>query len=71
MCSREAVWRLEISDTFGNCDVCLLPSSGQQVRPDQERAGDVEHQSAGPDPPGNHHCGGRPLPFHVHPRHPH
>ncbi len=50
--------------------MCLLPPAGQQVRPDQERVGDVEHQPAGPDPPGRHHRSGHPLPFHVHPHHP-
>lgn len=51
--------------------LCLLPPAGQQVRPDQKRAGDVEHQHAGPDLPGNHPPSGRPLPLHVHPHHPH
>lgn len=51
--------------------VCVLPPVGQQVRPDQERAGDVEHQSAGLHAPGSHHRGGHPLPFPVHPHHPH
>lgn len=49
----------------------MLPSTGQQVRPDQERAGDVEHQRARSDPPGGRRHSGRPLPFHVHPHHPH
>lgn len=48
-----------------------LPPVGEQVRPEQERTRDVEHQRAGRRAPGSRHHGGRPLPFHVHRHHPH
>ena len=51
-------------------EVCLLPPAGQQVGPDQEGAGDVEHQCAGCHLPGSHPRSGCPLPLHVHPHHP-
>lgn len=49
--------------------MCAAPV-GEQVRPEQERARDVEHQHARPVSPGGRHRGGRPLPFLVHPHHP-
>lgn len=51
--------------------VCALPPAGQQVRPDPQGEGAVEHQPAGPAPPGGRAGGGHPLPLHVHPDHPH
>lgn len=63
--------RLKVSGFLCSCDVCLLPSAGQQVWPYQERAGDVEYQPARCDPPYRHHCSGHPFPLHVHPHHPH
>ena len=48
----------------------LLPPAGQQVGPEQEGVGVVEHQSARPHSPGGRHHGGPPLPLHVHPDHP-
>lgn len=49
----------------------VLPPVGEQVRPDQERTRDVEHQRTGRHPPGSRHRGGCPLPLHVHCHHPH